>query len=307
MTSGSGPSDVQLAREYWRKQAMHLRAQLEESNPSLKPTGATGAKPWKPVEDAAIAGASSRAFLTAFGNGNSEPSLTAKVSPSEIAASRQRTIEALVKAGKSDAEIQAFLEKTSGYVDALAMAANDPMMTSLLFNRVMTGGNQQLTMKDMIETIRLAQDLRGPDAVHNQSEMAEVIKALAQFNKGGSDPAQAFNNAASLLGPLYQQMNTANRESFDRYLGLLREQMDRQSSNNPLDLLRQVKETQDIVGKITGRESEAITQRRIELEHERWKENLLAETERKKAAGQADMIKQVTGGLGRIFESPIIK
>src|SRR5207302_635543 len=97
---------------------------------------------------------------------------------------------------------------------------------------------------------------------HNQSEMAEVIKALAQFNKGGSDPAQAFNNAASLLGPLYQQMNTANRESFDRYLGFLREQM---SSNNPLDLLRQVKETQDIVGKITGKETPEIQMKRLDL------------------------------------------
>src|SRR5437667_6294360 len=208
----TGPSDAELAKQYWRNKAQHLRAELEESNPSLRPTGATGAKPWKPVEDAAIAGASSRAFLTAFGNGNSEPSLTAKVSPSEIAASRQRTIEALVKAGKSDAEIQAFLEKTSGYVDALTVAGNDSMMATLLFNRVMTGGNQQLTMKDMIETIRLAQDLRGPNAGQHQNEMAEVIKALAQFNKGGSDPAQAFNNATNLLAPLYTQMNQQNKE-----------------------------------------------------------------------------------------------
>ncbi len=236
----TGPSDAEISKQFWKSRFTRLKNEIEENNPSMvKPSA--GAKAFQPIQDAAVAGASTRAFLTAF-QGDNVSSGVQKVSPGEVAASRQRTIEALVKAGKSDDEIQSFLEKTSGYVDALAMAGNDSTMATLLFNRVMTGGNQQLTMKDMIETIRLAQDIRGPNAGQHQGEMAEVIKALAQFNKGGSDPAQAFNNAASLLGPLYQQMNTANRESFDRYLGLLHEQMDRQSSNNPLDVLRQVKQ-----------------------------------------------------------------
>jgi len=301
----TGPSDAEISKQFWKSRFTRLKNEIEENNPSMvKPSA--GAKAFQPIQDAAVAGASTRAFLTAF-QGDNVSSGVQKVSPGEVAASRQRTIEALVKAGKSDDEIQSFLEKTSGYVDALAMAGNDSTMATLLFNRVMTGGNQQLTMKDMIETIRLAQDLRGPNAGQHQSEMAEVIKALAQFNKGGSDPAQAFNNAASLLGPLYQQMNTANRESFDRYLGLLHEQMDRQSSNNPLDLLRQVKETQDILGKITGKESEAIALKRMEFEHDRFKANQEAELEKRKQAGQQELIKTITGNLGKVLESPIVK
>src|SRR5437016_862489 len=200
----TGPSDAEISKQFWKSRFTRLKNELEENNPSMvKPSA--GAKAFQPIQDAAVAGASTRAFLTAF-QGDTAPSNVQKVSPGEIAASRQRTIEALVKAGKSDTEIQTFLEKTSGYVDALAMAGSDPMMTTLLFNRVMTGGNQQLTMKDMIDTIRLAQDLRGPDVRQHQGEMAQVIQALAQYNRGSSDPAQAFNNAANLIGPLYTQM-----------------------------------------------------------------------------------------------------
>src|SRR5207302_8640666 len=109
-----------------------------------------------------------------------------------------------------------------------------------------------------------------------------------------------------ILGPLYQQMNQANKESSDRYLDLLREQMDRQSSNNPLDYLRQLKEGQDIVGRLAGKESEAIQSQRLALEHEKWKAQTEADTERKKSSSQSDMLKSAFGNLGKILESPTI-
>lgn len=300
-------------QRYWKmkRDALVLRNEYETQNPEMfqgaeKRLGAGKPTPMDQLEQAHVRGAAMRMYEKGYSGGNDGDS-KAKTSPGEIAASRQRTIEALVKSGKSDAEIQAFIEKTSGYVDAMALAGSDPMMASILFSKTMSGGNQQLTMRDMIETIRLAQDLRGPNKGEHQSEIAQVIQALTQYNRGSGDPSQTFNTAANVLGPMYAQMNQANKESSDRYLDLLREQMDRQSSNNPLDYLRQLKEGQDIVGKLAGKESETIQAKRLELDHEKWKASMEADTERKKTAGQTDMVKTIVGNLSKALENPVIR
>ena len=111
----TGPSDQELAKNYWKRTAMSLRSQLEEKNPEMKTSPSS--KPWKPIEDAAVAGASSRAFLTAFGNGGNETSTTPKVSPSEVAAAKGRIIEAMVQADRDTKYIEDAMQKISAHLD----------------------------------------------------------------------------------------------------------------------------------------------------------------------------------------------
>jgi len=156
----TGPSDAELAKQYWRKQAQHLRAQLEEANPTMKPTGGTGAKPWKAVEDAAVAGASSRAFLTAFGNTGNETSITPKVSPSEVAAAKGRIIEAMVQAGRDTRYIEDAMQKISPHLDIFALST-DPAVQSVLLQRIMNNNSgQNFGMRDLIDAMKLVEDLR---------------------------------------------------------------------------------------------------------------------------------------------------
>ncbi len=148
----TGPSDAELAKQYWRKQAQHLRAQLEEANPTMKPSGGTGAKPWKAVEDAAISGASSRAFLTAFeGNGTNPNSKPVQLDPNIVIQAKATIVNALA-ANHTPEQIAVYLEKISPFLDTAMLAGSDPLAQSLLYAKVMSSNRQQpLGLKDVIE------------------------------------------------------------------------------------------------------------------------------------------------------------
>jgi len=306
----TGPSDSELAKQYWRRQAQNLRAQLEEANPSLKPIGGIGSRPWKPVEDAAIAGASSRAFLTAFGNGGSEPSVMPKASPSEVAAAKGRIIEAMVQAGRDTKYIEDAMQKISPHLDVFALSA-DPAVQSVLLQRIMNNNSaQNLGMRDLIDAMKLVQDLRNTSQQTPQSDPASLMSAAGNLFKTGVETARNRNDgmAVSELLAMQQQSHDKMLQAQQEHFREIRElQHQQQSSNSPLDLLRQVQETKDIVEKITGKESEALATRRLELDHEKWKTQTEADTERKKAANQTELVKTAFGNLGKFLETPIVR
>ncbi len=45
----------------------------------------------------------------------------------------------------------------------------------------------------------------------------------------------------------------------------------------------------------------------MEFEHDRFKANQEAELERRKQAGQQELVKTITGNLGKVLEAPIVK
>src|SRR5437667_4862395 len=195
MTS-SGPSDQALAKVYWRKQAQHLRAQLEEANPTMKPTGGTAVKPWKQVEDAAISGASSRAFLTAF-QGDNAPSGIQKVSPAEVASSKARIVESLVQQGKDAAYIEDVMNRVSPHLDIFAMTS-DPAIQSVLLQRLVnSNSNQNFGLKDLIEATKLIHDVRNTPQ-QAQSDPASVMNAAGNLFRTGVETARGRNDGIDM-------------------------------------------------------------------------------------------------------------
>src|SRR2546426_5142759 len=129
MSGRATPGKIEQAKadeEYWERRAR--AANLKQAALSLDPTlgdnelspdhrRSRRPNPVDRVEEAHIRGLELSSFRKALNDGDNTN--RPNMSPGEIAASRQRTIETLVKSGKTDAEIQGFLERTSGFVDAL--------------------------------------------------------------------------------------------------------------------------------------------------------------------------------------------
>src|SRR5207249_7333316 len=148
------------------------------------------------------------------------------------------------------------------------------------------------------------------------TDAVSVIKSLQQ-PQGGSDTAAIISALGSFLAAtnkgtgnseiiaLYQQMSQQQQASFDKQLELLRERLTDQPSFS--DQLAQIVQVQNTLGKLSGKESEAMQSKRLELEHQRWAKSIDLDLEKRKSAGQVEMIKSLTGGLSRALENPVVR
>jgi len=285
-------------REY--ADALRTRSETERLNPSM--IKGERAAPWKPVQEAAIAGASSRAFLTAFGNGGSETSATPKsVNPSTLIEQKSLIIRSLVAAGKRPEEIETYMVKVAPFIDVVAAAgAADPIAQSMLFTRLMSGsGSQGLTIKDVAEVIALVNSARSQQP---QSDTASIIAALGSFLA-----ATKTNNASDSIATiqnLYAEMSKNQQRSFDSHLQLLRERYTDQPSFQ--DQLAQIVQVQKTLGSL-GKESDTIASKRMDVEFQKWQAQLNAASEDRKSKNQSAMIERITGGLSKALESPIVR
>src|SRR2546426_9017884 len=107
----TGPSDAEISKQFWKSRFTRLRNEIEENNPGMVRPSA-GAKAFEPIQQAAVAGASTRAFLTAF-QGDNATSSVQKISPAEVASSKARIVESLVQQGKDAAYIEDVMNRVS--------------------------------------------------------------------------------------------------------------------------------------------------------------------------------------------------
>src|SRR5438105_5987621 len=297
----AGPTDTELAKNYWKRTALSLRSQLEEKNPDMATRGKSGGIAEEYAQQYKE-GVKIRGFERGLGDLNPERSDTQpKIDTGRLALSGQETVRELVKQGKSDEQIQAFLEKTSGYVDALALAGNDPTTTALLFNRVMnsSGNNQQLAYKDILEIIRMSQQL-GP-AHSRQNETAAIITALANYTAA----TKTNNSDSATIVQLYQQMSAQQQASFDRHLQLVRENAENRPSF--ADELAQIAGLQTTLGKLSGKEPPDVLMKRLEIEDKRAEREYNTKIEQGKEVRQGKWIEGAIGALSKLAESPLIR
>src|SRR3989442_10868583 len=154
----TGPSDAEISKQFWKSRFTRLRNEIEENNPGMvKPSA--GAKAFQPIQDAAVAGASTRAFLTAF-QGDSAPSGLQKVNPTEVATAKARIVESLVQQGKDAAYIEDVMNRVSPHLDIFAMTS-DPAVQSVLLGKLVSGNSgQNFGLKDLIEGTKLIHEVR---------------------------------------------------------------------------------------------------------------------------------------------------
>jgi len=205
----------------------------------------------------------------------------------------------LASLGKNEDEIQRHIAKLGSTLD---IAASDqyrnPFFQTGLMART-AESDHPFGVRDFVESVQMINTLQKP--TQNGSDTAAIIAALGSFisaTKGNS------SDLTTIQG-LYQQMSQQQQACFDKHLELSRDRMSEQPSFQ--DQLAQIVQVQSTLGKLSGRETEAVQTRRLELDHEKWKASLDAESEKRKSQGQMEMVKQLTGGLSRALENPVIR
>jgi hypothetical protein len=303
----AGPSDAELAKLYWKRQAQQLKAQIEEADPTMKSTtgAATGVKPWKPVQDAAVAGASTKAFIQAF-NGNNETSVTPKVSPSEVAAAKGRIIEAMVQAGRDTRYIEDAMMKISPHLDIFALSS-DPAVQSVLLQRIMSGGasgGQNFGMRDLIEAVKLVNDVRAPQ--QSQSDPGSLMTAATNAVRIGAELGSSKNNSSDPLAMM--KMITDNQaQSHAQQLQMYERLLDSQQPRSLREQLTDLREVTDTLGKISGKEPTEIQMKRLDILAQREQRQFESSIELQKGKQQSAMFENIAGALGKALESPILK
>jgi hypothetical protein len=283
--------------------------------------GKTGRpSPLDRIEEARIRGLEVFQFEKGIG-GNTSKSATPQVTPGDIASAKARIVEALAKAGKSAPEIEEYLTRISPHLDVYALATNDPTSQALLYSRVMSG-NGQSGLKDIVETIKLVNDLRGPQ--QQQSDPAGMISAVAkvfevaQRRNPERDPVETFNAAVQTVAPFINQQNESLKTAYQGQIDMLKLQLEQNRGTDPLTVLKQWHETGQQLGLIGQPESDEIKLHRLqgleedrkrayELERERWQHELRTKEEDRRQKAQNSMMQQVVGSIEKIVESPVVK
>jgi hypothetical protein len=286
--------------------AENTRLQLAGLDPALENNGIPGAQgrsgrrpsALDRIREARVSGLEIKEFSKGIGE-EASTSKSVQVNPSTLLEQRGLIIRSLVAAGRTPEQIESYLFKVAPFLDVVATAGADPMTQSLLYSRLMSGnGQQSLGVRDIIEVIGMVNQMKGTQ--RPQSDIASVIAALGSFlaatkNNNGSD--------VTTIQTLYGEMNKQAQASFDRQLELLREKY----SDAPTfeDQLQHVMSLQKTLG--LGKESEAVSLKRMDLETQRWSKQQEIDADLRKSKSQNEMVRTITGNLQKALESPVIR
>ncbi len=312
-------------REFWmlKNQASTYRQEYEALNPGTAEEtqlARRGTSTGQRLKENYLDALEVRQFKAVVEGENSKP----KLGPVEIAASKARIIEALAKAGKTAAEIEEYLNRISPHLDLYAMAT-DPAAQSLLFARTMSGGGQQLGVKDIIEVVKMASELKGPQ--HPQTEnSAAMVSALggvfqaafqaAQNRNPTTDPVKTFNDGMAVVMPMFQAMNENQRLAFTAQIESLKNEL---RNADPHEFFARMRDLAESLGWHPGGSedpevikhrlnlTDAQSQRAFELERDRWRHEIESKQEAAKERRQTEMVRSITGTLQKAFESPVVR
>jgi hypothetical protein len=249
------------------------------------------------IKEARVSGLEIQQFSKGLGE-EASASKSVQVNPSTLLEQRGLIIRSLVAAGRTPEQIESYLLKVAPFLDVVATAGADPMTQSLLYSRLMSGnGQQSLGVKDVIEVIGMVNQMKGTQ--QPQSDTASIIAALGSFlaatkNNNGSD--------VTTISSLYQEMNKQAQSSFDRHLELIKERLaDQPSFEEQLSHIMALQKTLGV-----GKESEAVSLKRMDLETARWSKQQEIDADMRKSKSQNEMIKTISGNLSKVLESPIV-
>ena len=298
-------------REYLRArrelgEALRVRSEAERLG-GMIPRRGDGEKDWsQDLIDTKMKALKAKVTIDTLGNANNvntnpQPKVTA-----DLITVKGKIIQEMVQQGKDPDYIESAMSKISPYIDTLALANDNPAVQSILVSKIMSGNVNGNGTRDLIQLMQLARELHGPQQ-SQQSDPTSVMNAAGNLFRTGVETARGRNDGVDMSQVLAMQ-----QQSHDKMLQAqqehFRELRELQTGQPTLvDQVDQLGRLQSLLGKIGGKETEAVVTKRLELDEKKWEASLAADTERKKAVTQADMFKQITGGLGRIFESPIIK
>jgi hypothetical protein len=203
-------------------------------------------------------------------------------------------LKAVIASGRSPEEAGKLMESLSPYL----LAVDDPA-AALLVSRI--GGSDKMGVKEILEIIQLVKNTQGSQSA---SDPAAMANAITNAIRTGAELGKNTGGDAGSIQSLYQQMSQQQQQSFDRHLELLRERYADQPSFD--EQLTHVVALQKQLGGL-GKESDTITSKRLELEHQRWTKEQEISADVRKSKSQNEMVKQITGSLAKVIESPTVR
>src|SRR5438094_2253624 len=236
-------------------EAEETRMKLAGLDPAIEGDGTPGVQmrpskfgrpsPLDRVREARVSGMEVRSFEQGLAGADNQS--RTQLATSDIEGAKSRIVEALIRAGKTSDQIQEYMDRISPAIDVYGLS-NDPAVQAILFSKVMgNSGTQQLGLKDVVETIKMVNDMKGPQ----QQNPAELVQAMgSMFTAGvnaaknnGSDPMAAFNSAVQFITPIMQEQTATVRASFENQLAMLRTELASKDPATFFDKMRTFAET----------------------------------------------------------------
>src|SRR5438094_1037254 len=175
-------------------EAEETRMKLAGLDPAIEGDGTPGVQmrpskfgrpsPLDRVREARVSGMEVRSFEQGLAGGDSQS--RTQLATSDIAGAKSRIVEALIRAGKTSDQIQEYMDRISPAIDVYGLS-NDPAVQAILFSQVMgNSATQQLGLKDVVETIKMVNDMRPQQQT---TDMAQLATALGTMFRSGVEAA----------------------------------------------------------------------------------------------------------------------
>src|SRR5437899_3686078 len=190
-----------------------------------------------------------------------------------------------LRLGKPPSEIEEVVKRLTPIIVPLgSLAGGDSIARESVYARAFR--EQKFGFNEMIQTLNSINAMR-PAA--EKIDIPGMMNAMSSAMRTGAELASSKNNTADPLAMM--KMITDNQaQSHQAQLAMYERLLETSQPRSLREQLTDLREVNDTFTKLGGKESETIQTRRLELDHEKWKANLDAETEKKKIAGQSELL-----------------
>ncbi len=296
-----------LQAETTRLELAGLDPALSEGTPGtrMRPSKYGRPSPLDRVREARVSGLEIREFekgLSESGNGANSNSKPVQLDPNTVIQAKATIVNALA-ANHSPEQIAVYLEKISPFLDTAMLAGSDPLAQSLLYAKVMSSNNQQpLTLKDVIELVGIVNQSKPQQT---QTDPASVMNAAGNLFRTGVETARGRNDGVDMSQVLAMQQQSHDKmlQAQQEHFKELRELQQQQPTL--LDSLKQYRELQGLIGTTPDRPEVAMKKLDLQAAAEQREHEYRLESAKEKR--QAELIRGITGGIGKALETPIIR
>jgi len=304
---------AEAEKRYWKEKrdALILRNEYETQTPEMfqgldKRLGVGKPTPLDRAAEAHTRGIELNMFQRGLNGGEPQtasPAKSTQLDPNVVVEAKATIVKALAP-NHTPEQIASYLEKISPFLDTAMLAGSDPLAQSLLYAKVMSSNQQQpLGLKDVIELVSIINQAKSQQS--QTADPASVMNAAGNLFRTGVETARGRNDGIDMSQVLQMQQQSHDRmiQAQQEHFKEIRELQ--QSQPTLVDSLRQYRDLQGLVG--TAPDRPEVAMKRLDPQAASEQRDHEWRLEAAKSKGQAEMIKNITGGLSRALENPVVR
>ena len=235
-----------------------------------------------------------------------------KPSPKEIFERRTSIMRAVAQSGRAE-DIPKIMEALTPYME---VSGGDPLMSLLIPRLSNNNGGEKLGLREVLEIIKLGNELRGPPQPQNQSDPAAMASAMVGAVKVGIEAAK--NNNGSSLDPVavLRESSESTKAMLESQRDFYKTQLELNKTQKPGEYLKELRAVQDLFARepedreIALRRIDGLSEERrmaFELEKERWHQQISDRQDANKAKREGELVRTVVGAIQKIGEQPLVR